>query len=283
MSYVQHQKDAGRTPRCSICRLELLPTPIRNLALEQLIAAQKQATIAEVQQAAAAADAAAAAEEAQEVAAAAARLEELDKKEAEEAEKISYASAMAVAKAAGEGDVAEQAKMLAEYAKTPPARCAAPPAAPDWPEAPHWMSALSFAFSFSLAEAPHQENAQPAARRSAGLGTSHGQPPTRHMRCEAMLCSPSRAHNWAPFLMVSRSPPHRSSGMRMRRRRPSASVWGARRSCRQIWRQRLSRRAYSAVSRHRRLFCARPPTVRCGGYQLQARMVARGPKSRWSE
>jgi acyl-CoA reductase-like NAD-dependent aldehyde dehydrogenase len=141
MSYVQHQKDAGRTPRCSICRLELLPTPIRNLALEQLIAAQKQATIAEVQQAAAAADAAAAAEEAQEVAAAAARLEELDKKEAEEAEKISYASAMAVAKAAGEGDVAEQAKMLAEYAKTPPARCAAPPAAPDWPEAPHWMSA----------------------------------------------------------------------------------------------------------------------------------------------
>ena len=89
-----------------------------------------------MQQAAAAADAAAAAE-AQEDAAAAARLgEELDKKEAEEAEeaeKSSYASAMAMATAAGDGDVAEQEKMLAGYAKTPPARCAATPAAPPPP------------------------------------------------------------------------------------------------------------------------------------------------------
>ena len=75
--------------------------------------------------------------EAQEDAAAAARLgEELDKKEAEEAEeaeKSSYASAMAMATAAGDGDVAEQEKMLARYAKTPPARCAATPAAPPPP------------------------------------------------------------------------------------------------------------------------------------------------------
>ena len=121
---------AGASPRCPQCRIRL-PSgePIYCLAAQQVIAAKKQATIDEVQQAeaeASAAEVAAAAEAADAYAAqeaddAANRLAaELESQEAaQKAEAASKADAQsqALAKAAGDDFVEAQARLLTEYSR----------------------------------------------------------------------------------------------------------------------------------------------------------------------
>lgn len=131
--YTEHvaRKDAqGTTPRCPQCRTTLKNgVPVYCLAVEQAIAARKQAVIDEVRQAEvdanvvevahalAAADALAATEEEAAAARVAATLHAHDEEQAKQAEQAADASALALAQAAGDGGSGEQAKKMAEYAE----------------------------------------------------------------------------------------------------------------------------------------------------------------------
>ena len=121
---------AGASPRCPLCRIRL-PSgePIYCLAAQQVIAAKKQATIDEVQQAEAAASAAEvaaaaeaadahAAQEADDAAARlAAELEAQEAAEKAEAAQKADAQAQALATAAGDDIVEAQARLLTEYSR----------------------------------------------------------------------------------------------------------------------------------------------------------------------